>query len=102
MEQNPIIAILEKQNQERIQRAAQSEWNLNRHRRLVEVIERDGEQVSDYMYEWLYSNIIGLRINESGRVCYLSFYSPSKRILSILARHNDSIRENLIKIYGAL
>lgn len=95
MEQNPIITILERQDRERAQRAAQSEWNLNRHRRLVDIIEKDGEQVSDYMYEWLYSSINGLRVSESGKVGYVSFYPPSKRVLSILARHNDAIRENL-------
>ena len=95
MEKNLIITILEKQNREREQRAAQSEWNLNRHRRLVDTIEKDGGQVSDYMYGYLYSSINGLRVNENGKVCYLSFYPPSKRVLSILTRHNDAIRGNL-------
>ena len=95
MEKNPIITILEKQDRERKQRAAQSEWNLNRHRRLVDIIEKDGEQVSDYMYEQLYVRINELRVNENGKVCYLSFYPPSKRVISILTRHNDAIRENL-------
>ena len=100
MEKNLIITILEKQDRERQQRAAQSEWNLNRHRRLVDTIEKDGGQVSDYMYGQLYFNINGLRVNENGKVCYLSFYPPSKRVLSILARHNDAIRENLRYIMG--
>lgn len=100
MEKNPLITIIEKQEAERRERAAQSEWCLTKQRRLVEVIEQDGGTVSDYMWNLILGNVNGLRVNDSGKVCYLSFYPASKRILSLLAQHNTAIRENLKKIYS--
>lgn len=97
---NPIITILENQEAERREWASLSEWNMVRQTRLVEVIEQDGGTVSNYMWDLILGNVNGLRINDSGKVCYLSFYPPSKRILSLLARHNKAIKENLKKIYS--
>ena len=100
MERNPLISIIEKQEAERHERAAQSEWCLTKQRRLVEVIEQDGGTVSNYMWDMILGSVNGLRVNDSGKVCYLSFYPPSKRILSLLAQHNNAIRDNLKKIYS--
>lgn len=100
MESTVVIKIIEKQEAERRERALKCEWCLTKQRRLVEVIEQDGGDVSNYMWDLLLTNVNGLRINDGGKVCYLSFYPPSKRILSLLVRHNEAIRANLKKIYA--
>ena len=91
---NPIIKILENQEQQRREIAKQSEWSLTNVRKLTEVLENAGATVSNHLWDLFVFKINGLRINENGQVCYLSFYKPSKRILNIFSRYNDIIVEN--------
>ena len=91
---NIIIDVLEKQEKERKAQAMQSEWSLTNVRRLTEVLEKAGATVSSHLWDLFCFNINGLRINQDGKVCYLSFYKPSKRILNIFARYNNVIVEN--------
>ena len=94
MMDNPVIKILEKQEQQRREIAKQSEWSLTNVTRLTEVLENAGATVSNHLWDLFVFNINGLRINENGKVCYLSFYKPSKKILNVLSKYNDVIVEN--------
>lgn len=95
MNENPVIAIIEKREQEAKQIAAMSEWGLTQTRRLSQCIEADGGCVSPALWDLFLFNITGLRINPQGKVVYLSFSKrPSKRILEALSRHNDAIVKN--------
>ena len=98
MNSNPIIAILEKQEEERKQRVSLQEWGVGNRNRLVSILESEGAVISNNMWDLLLFNINGLRINEAGKVCYLSFYKPSKRILTLLARYNNVIIKNFDEI----
>ena len=98
MSDNIIIDILEKQEEERREQAKLQEWGVGNRNRLVSILESNGATITDCMWDLLLFNINGLRISESGRVCYLSFYKPSKRILELLARYNNVIVENFNRI----
>lgn len=86
-------AIKKQDDQLKTQAEQRKEWGLLQVSRLTDVIEADGGNVSDYMWNMFLFNINGLRINSDGKVCYLSFYKPSKRILSMLSKHNNAIVE---------
>lgn len=76
------------------------EWGAGNRNNLVQVIERNGGTVTNTMWDMLLSHVDGLRINDKGKVCYLSTCKPSKRIMALLAKHNDIIRENITTIYN--
>jgi hypothetical protein len=92
---NLISKILENQKQEQEKIAKQrTEWGIFQRNKLVKTLESNGVNITNHMYDMLLFNINGLRINEEGKICYLSFYKPSKRILELLARYNKIIVEN--------
>ena len=100
MEQNIIISILEKQEEARREEAARSEWGMRQRNNLVKIIEDNGGTVTNAMYDMLLFNVAGLRINECGKVCYLSYQkTPSKKILALLSCYNEIIKNNLEEIY---
>lgn len=95
MNDNLVIAVIEKREQEAKKMAAMSEWGLTQTRRLSQCIEADGGTVSPALWDLFLFNISGLRINSQGKVVYLSFCKrPLKRILAALARHNSAIVKN--------
>jgi hypothetical protein len=95
MSNNIIATILEKEEQKRKAEAQQrQEWGMSQRNRLVEVLEKAGATISNHMWDLLLFNINGLRINAEGKICYLSFYKESKRIMDLLRRYNSVIIEN--------
>lgn len=98
MSNNIVIDILQKQEEQRREQAKQSEWGLSNVRTLTRILEENGANITSHMWDLLLFNINGLRINESGKVCYISFYKPSKRILELLARYNNIIVKHFNEI----
>lgn len=90
MESNIIIDILNRQEAER--KANKTEWGCSNRSHLVKVLEENGVTISDYMWDMLLTHVNGLRINASGKVCYLSFYPESKRIVQLLSRNAEAIK----------
>lgn len=95
MNENIIITILEKEEQKRKAQAEQrQEWGMTQRNKLVKVLEEAGATITDHMWDLLLFNINGLRINSEGKVCYLSFYKESKKLIELLRRYNNIIVEN--------
>ncbi len=95
MSDNIFIIALEKEEQKRKAEAEQrQEWGMSQRNRLVEVLEKAGATITNHMWDLLLFNINGLRINAEGKICYLSFYKESKRIMDLLRRYNSVIIEN--------
>lgn len=95
MNDNIIITILEKEEQKRKVEAEQrKEWGMTQRNKLVKVLEEAGATITDHMWDLLLFNINGLRINSEGKVCYLSFYKESKKVMELLRRYNSIIVEN--------
>lgn len=61
--------------------------------RLVEILIQSGFNMTNHTWDLFESRINGLAIVD-GKVCYYSFFAPSKRILNILSRYNQPIIEN--------
>ena len=95
MNNNIVITILEKEEQKRKTEANQrQEWGILQRKKLVEILENEGAIITDHMWDLLLFNINGLRINSDGKVCYLSFYKESKKIMELLRRYNSIIVQN--------
>lgn len=95
MNENIIIAILKKEEQKRKIIAEQrQEWGITQRNKLVKVLEEAGATITDHMWDLLLFNINGLRINSEGKVCYLSFYKESKKIMELLRRYNNAVVQN--------
>lgn len=95
MSDNIVITMLEKEEQKRKAEAEQrQEWGMSQRNRLVEVLEKAGATITNYMWDLLLFNINGLRINAEGKICYLSFFKESKRIMELLRRYNSVIIQN--------
>jgi len=95
MNDNIIIAILEKEEQnQKVIAEQRQEWGVTQRNKLVKVLEEAGATITDHMWDLLLFNINGLRINSEGKVCYLSFYKKSKKIMELLRRYNSVIIEN--------
>lgn len=92
---NPIIKIIENQENARKEQAKlQSEWGIYQRNKLVKVLEGAGAIITNNMWDMLLFKINGLRISENGKVCYLSFDKPSKKILELFGRYNRVIIDN--------
>lgn len=95
MNENIIIKALKQEEQKRKIIAEQrQEWGMTQRNKLVKVLEEAGATITDHMWDLLLFNINGLRINSDGKVCYLSFYKESKKIMELLRRYNSVIIEN--------
>jgi hypothetical protein len=93
--ENIIIKILENKEKAKKEQAKQSEeWGISQRNKLVKVLEKEGATISNNIYDMLLFNINGLRVNDDGKVCYLSFSKPSKKIIGLLARYNETIKDN--------
>ena len=90
---NVIVKILEQKEQQLKEEAKQRSFGLSQLRKLNNIIEQNGGEISNYLWELLLFNINELRLID-GKVCYTSFYKPSKRVLSLFARYNKVIVEN--------
>jgi hypothetical protein len=90
MSDNILVDILSKQEQ----KLPITEWGITQRRRLVEILEQNNINVSDSLYNMLLTHINGLRINESGKVCYLSYYPESKKIMTLLQQNSNIIKKN--------
>ncbi len=67
---------------------------MTQRRKLVEVLEGAGANITNHVWDLLLFNINGLRINSDGKVCYISFYKESKKIVELLRRYNSVIVQN--------
>jgi hypothetical protein len=95
MNDNIIITILEKEEQKRkVITEQRKEWGITQRNKLVKVLEEAGATITDHMWDLLLFNINGLRINSEGKVCYISFYKESKKIMELLRRYNGVVVEN--------
>ena len=95
MNDNIIITALEQEEQRQKAIAKQrQEWGMTQRKKLVKVLEEAGATITDHVWDLLLFNINGLRINSEGKICYLSFYKESKKIMELLRRYNDVIVEN--------
>lgn len=93
--ENIIITLLKQEEQKRKIIAEQrQEWGMTQRNKLVKVLEEAGATITDHMWDLLLFNVNGLRINSEGKVCYLSFYKESKKIMELLRRYNNVIVEN--------
>jgi len=68
-------------------------WDFQCTGRLVEVLIQNGYKTTDHMWRLFETRINGLGILD-GKVCYYSFFEPSKRIMSVLSRYNSAIIDN--------
>ena len=103
MNTNIIITSLEKEERERKAIAEQrKEWGILQRNKLVTVLEQAGANVTNHMYDMLLFNVNGLRINSEGKICYLSFYKESKKIMELLRRYNNVIVENFNHITASV
>ena len=93
MSNNIIIDIIEKQEQER-KNIPQVEWGIRQRNNLVKILEQNGINITDNLYDMLLFNINGLRINNNGQICYLSYYPESKKIMKLLRQNNQLIKDN--------
>ena len=89
MTNNIIVDILSKQEQKQ----PITEWGITQRRRLVEILEQNNINVSDSLYDMLLTHINGLRISESGKLCYLSYYPESKKVMTLLQRNSGIIKK---------
>lgn len=71
-----------------------TEWSEAHRDRLVSVLKAAGANVTDWMNEALYYRVNGLRISESGRVIYSSYFNESKRVTEMLNRYGKAIKDN--------
>lgn len=94
MNNNVIIEILKREEQKRKLEAENQEWGTMQRNRLVEVLEKAGATMTDHLWDLLLFKINGLRINSDGKVCYLSYYKESKKIMELLRRYNNIIVQN--------
>lgn len=95
MNDNIIITALKQEEQKRKIIAEQrQEWGITQRNKLVKVLEEAGATITDHMWDLLLFNINGLRINSEGKVCYLSFYKESKKIMELLRRYNNAVVQN--------
>lgn len=103
MSDNIIITMIEKEEQKRKAEAEQrQEWGMSQRNRLVKVLENAGATITNHMWDLLLFNINGLRINSDGKICYLSFYKESKKIMELLRRYNSVIVQNFDYITKSL
>ena len=93
MSNNILIDIIEKQEQER-KNQPMVEWGIRQRNNLVKILEQNGINITDNLYDMLLFNINGLRINNDGKVCYLSYYPESKKIMKLLMQNNQLIKDN--------
>lgn len=93
MSGNIIIDIINKQEQERKSQPI-VEWGISQRNKLVSVLGQNGVIISDSLYDMLLFNVNGLRINNDGKLCYLSFYPESKKIMKLLRQNNELIKSN--------
>lgn len=101
MSDNIIVKFLENQQRQRdLDATQQTEWGLLQRERLVEILEKNGAIITNNMWDALLFKVNGLIINDSGSICYISFDNPSKRIIALLAKHSDLIRNNFNYITG--
>ena len=102
MTDNLVAKIIENQEQQRKEQSKKSEWGLSNVRVLNDILEQNDINITNSVWDLLVFNVNGLRINEYGKVCYLSFYKPSKKLLTLFARYNNLIVENFDKITKAI
>ena len=93
MSDNIIVDIFKKQEQERKNQPI-TEWGVLQRSKLVKILETNGVTITDHMWDLLLFNINGLRINAEGKVCYLSYYPESKKIMKLLRQNNELIKNN--------
>lgn len=103
MDTNNIFAKYDEMQKEKrkVEAAQRTEWGIMQRKKLVNLIEQTGEIISNHVYDLLLFNVNGLRIVD-GKVCYLSFYKPSKKLLSLFARHNKLIIEHIDEIVKSI
>lgn len=95
MSDNIIVTLLEKEEQKcKAEAEYRQEWGMTQRKKLVDILEQAGATITDHMWDLLLFNINGLRINSEGKVCYLSFYKESKKVMGLLRRYNSVIVEN--------
>lgn len=99
METSNIFAMYDEKQREKIktEMAQRAEWGMGQRKKLVDLIEKTGEIITNHVWDLLLFNVNGLRINNN-KVCYLSFYKESKRLTSLFARHNKLIVEHFDEI----
>ena len=90
--ENIVAKILENKEKERAKNVV--EWSMLNRNRLVKTLEEAGATITNSVYDLLLFNINGLRIGQSGHVCYLSFYPESKKIMTLFLRYEKAIKEN--------
>lgn len=93
MSDNILIDIINKQEQER-KNIPQVEWGIKQRNNLVKILEQNDVSITDNLYDMLLFNINGLRINNNGQICYLSYYLESKKIMKLLRQNNQLIKDN--------
>jgi hypothetical protein len=89
---NLIVKILENKEKERKNNVV--EWGVLNRNRLVKILEKSGASITNNVYDSLLFNINGLRIGQSGKICYLSFYPKNKKIMTLFLRYEKEIKEN--------
>lgn len=94
MGKNIFITALQNREKQINEMTNQNEWGIRQRDKLVKVLEEAGAKITDHVYDLLLFNINGLRINEKGQVCYLSFYKESKKVTELLKRYSQVIKDN--------
>lgn len=89
-----LTAIKQEEQKHKIIAEQRQEWGVTQRNKLVKVLEEAGATITDHMWDLLLFNINGLRINSEGKVCYLSFYKESKKVMELLRRYNNIIIHN--------
>lgn len=99
METDNIFAIYDEKQREKLKEEAaqRAEWGMDQRKRLVDLIEKTGEIITDHVWDLLLFNVNGLRINND-KVYYISFYKESKKLTSLFARYNKLIIEHFSEI----
>lgn len=100
---NTIVKIFENEyNKRQEEYKNPKEWGLKNVSKLTKILEENGATITNNVWDLLIFNVNGLRINENKKVCYLSFYKPSKKLITLFSRYNDLIIEHFDEITKAI
>jgi hypothetical protein len=78
----------------------EQEWGVQQRDNLVKLIELNGGNITEHVKDLLLYKINGLRVNDEGKLYYLSDYKECDRVSRVIKRYRKLIQENLDVIYS--
>ena len=90
---NIFITALENREKKLNEESKLKKFDLCQLGRLSEIAEKNDKFISSALWDLMFFNINDLIVKDN-KVCYTSFYKPSKRIMKFLSENNELIIKN--------